>query len=83
MIEKGLYAAPEGLDSLGNDEQGIEIEIVDPEEVNIHMGKTIFTRIFDLSFAFGNNFLSDLIIRLDCVIERFNFSSKLLFCSDV
>ena len=40
MIEKGLYAAPEGLDSLGNDEQGIEIEIVDPEEVNIHMGDT-------------------------------------------
>lgn len=33
-IDKGLYAAPQGLEALGDDE-GIEIEIVDPEEVNI------------------------------------------------
>jgi len=43
-IEKSLYAAPEGLESLipeeGDqvDDQGIEIEIVDPEEVTINAG---------------------------------------------
>jgi len=37
MIEKGLYQAPEGLESL-TDEPALEIEIVDPEEVNIHAG---------------------------------------------
>ena len=39
-IEKSLYAAPEGLESLmpeEEDDQGIEIEIVDPEEVTINM----------------------------------------------
>ena len=33
-IEKGLYAAPQGLDSL-NEEPDLQIEVVDPEEVNI------------------------------------------------
>ena len=40
-IEKSLYAAPEGLESLMPDtegDQGIEIEIVDPEEVTINTG---------------------------------------------
>jgi len=38
-IEKSLYAAPEGLESLmpETEEEGIEIEIVDPEEVTINM----------------------------------------------
>jgi hypothetical protein len=39
-IEKSLYAAPEGLESLMPEEEGdqaIEIEIVDPEEVTINM----------------------------------------------
>jgi hypothetical protein len=39
-IEKSLYAAPEGLESLmpeDEGDQGIEIEIVDPEEVSINM----------------------------------------------
>ena len=39
-IEKSLYAAPEGLESLMPEEEGdqaIEIEIVDPEEVSINM----------------------------------------------
>jgi len=39
-IEKSLYAAPEGIESLmpeTEDDQGIEIEIVDPEEVTINM----------------------------------------------
>ena len=34
-MDKGLYAAPQGLESLGADEEGIEVEIIDPEEVNI------------------------------------------------
>ena len=34
-IEKSLYQAPVGLDSLAADEEAIEIEIVDPESVTI------------------------------------------------
>ena len=34
-MDKGLYQAPLGLESLGADEEGIEVEIVDPEAVNI------------------------------------------------
>jgi hypothetical protein len=37
-IDKSLYQAPAGIDSLSQDEEPIEIEIVDPEEVNIHAG---------------------------------------------
>jgi len=36
-IEKSLYAAPEGLAALENQEPDIEIEIEDPEEVKIKM----------------------------------------------
>jgi hypothetical protein len=36
-MEKGLYQAPEGIDALAEKEEPIEIEIVDPEEVNISM----------------------------------------------
>jgi hypothetical protein len=36
-MEKGLYQAPEGIDALAEKEESIEIEIVDPEEVNISM----------------------------------------------
>ena len=34
-MDKGLYQAPLGLESLGADEEGIEVEIVDPEAVDI------------------------------------------------
>jgi hypothetical protein len=37
-IDKSLYQAPVGIDALAQDEEPIEIEIVDPEEVNIHAG---------------------------------------------
>jgi len=37
-IDKSLYQAPAGLDALAQEEEALEIEIVDPEEVNIHMG---------------------------------------------
>jgi hypothetical protein len=39
-IEKSLYAAPMGLESLAPDEGAIEIEIEDPESVTIHAGDT-------------------------------------------
>jgi len=38
-IDKSLSSAPQGLESLSQpDDEGIEIEIVDPEEVTIHAG---------------------------------------------
>jgi hypothetical protein len=37
-IDKGLYAAPVGIDAAAVEEQEIEIEIVDPEEVTIKAG---------------------------------------------
>lgn len=37
-FDKSLYQAPAGLDELAQAEEGIEIEIVDPDEVNIRMG---------------------------------------------
>ena len=35
-IDKGLYSAPAGIEELAQDEEPIEIEIIDPEQVNIH-----------------------------------------------
>jgi uncharacterized membrane protein len=37
-VDKSLYQQPMGIDSLAEDEEPLEIEIVDPEEVNIHAG---------------------------------------------
>jgi hypothetical protein len=37
-VDKGLYQAPMGIEQLSQDEEPLEIEIVDPEAVNIHMG---------------------------------------------
>jgi len=37
-IDKSLYQAPEGIESLGEKEEPLEIEIVDPESVTIGMG---------------------------------------------
>jgi len=36
-FDKSLYQAPAGLEELAQAEEGIEIEIIDPEAVNIHM----------------------------------------------
>jgi hypothetical protein len=38
-IDKALYQQPTGIDALAQDEEAIEIEIVDPEEVNIKAGE--------------------------------------------
>jgi hypothetical protein len=35
-IDKALFQQPQGIDALGQDEEAIEIEIVDPEGVSIH-----------------------------------------------
>ena len=37
-IDKALYQQPQGIDSLAEAEAPLEIEIIDPEEVNISMG---------------------------------------------
>lgn len=37
-IDKALYQAPEGLETLGQDEEAIEIEIENPESVTINAG---------------------------------------------
>jgi hypothetical protein len=37
-IDKALYQQPTGIDALAQNEEAIEIEIVDPEEVNIRAG---------------------------------------------
>ena len=37
-IDKALYSAPTGIEELAQDEEPIEIEIIDPEEVNINAG---------------------------------------------
>jgi hypothetical protein len=37
-IDKALFQQPQGIESLAQDESPIEIEIVDPEEVNIGVG---------------------------------------------
>ena len=34
-IDKALYQQPQGIDELGEQEEALEIEIIDPEEVNI------------------------------------------------
>ena len=37
-IDKALYQQPQGIDELGEQEEPLEIEIIDPEEVNIRAG---------------------------------------------
>ena len=37
-IQKSLYEAPMGIEAAAQDIEPIEIEIIDPEEVNIEMG---------------------------------------------
>jgi len=58
-IEKSLSSAPQGLESLAPmDDEGIEIEIVDPEEVTIDLGgieiKTQVTRNAGIAIWFAD-----------------------------
>ena len=36
-VDKGLYEAPKGMEEMAQDEPDLEIEIVDPDEVNINV----------------------------------------------
>ena len=58
-VDKGLYQAPMGIEQLAEDEEPIEIEIVDPEEVNIQIGDMDISIIPDED-DFGEN-LAELI----------------------
>ena len=59
-IENSLYAAPVGLDSLGENESPIEIEVVDPESVTINAGDMEITIIPDGEDDFGKNLAEDM-----------------------
>ena len=51
-FDKSLYQAPAGLEELAQAEEGIEIEIIDPEAVNIHMdGLDISLEQIDTDFG--------------------------------
>jgi hypothetical protein len=55
-IDKALYQAPEGIEALAQKETPLEIEIVDPEEVNISMGDLEISLTPDEEEeGFGNN----------------------------
>jgi len=60
-IENSLYAAPVGLDSLGEEESPIEIEVVDPESVTINAGDMEITIVPDgEEDDFGKNLAEDM-----------------------
>ena len=59
-IENSLYAAPVGLDSLGENESAIEIEVVDPESVTINAGDMEITIVPDGEDDFGKNLAEDM-----------------------
>ena len=52
-VDKGLYAAPVGIDEAAIEEQAIEIEIEDPESITIGIGDTEI--IIDLSSILSPN----------------------------
>ena len=65
-IEKGLYAAPEGIEGLAEAEEEMSIDIVDPEMVTLDDGSVEITLVSDSSIGgmgeFDSNiaeFLSD------------------------
>ena len=59
-VDKGLYQAPQGIESLAQDEEPIEIEIVDPEEVHIKAGPLEIDIEPAEDSDFGNNLAEDL-----------------------
>ena len=60
-MDKGLYQAPLGLEALGADEEGIEVEIIDPEEVNIEgPGFALSIREGDLEEDFDANLAEEM-----------------------
>lgn len=60
-IDKGLYAAPQGIADAAEQEEPIEIEIIDPEEVNIEMGDLeLSIRPGEDEESFGANLAEDM-----------------------
>ena len=59
-IEKGLYAAPEGLEEAAESEEGLEIEIVDPEMVTLDDGSMEITLIPDANVGDMTDFDANL-----------------------
>ena len=59
-IDKALYQQPQGMEDLAQNEEAIEIEIVDPEMVNIHAGDLDITMIPDGEDDFNENLAEDM-----------------------
>lgn len=59
-IDKALNQQPQSMDDLSQGEEAIEIEIVDPEMVNIHMGDLDITMIPDGEDDFNENLAEDM-----------------------
>ena len=60
-IDKALYQQPKGIETLAQDEEPIEIEIIDPEEVNIHAGSMeLSIRPGEDEDTFGQNLAEEL-----------------------
>jgi len=64
-IEKGLYAAPEGIEEAAELEEGLEIEIVDPEMVTLDDGSMEITIVPDANVGEMTDFDANLAEFLD------------------
>ena len=64
-IEKGLYAAPEGLEEEAKEGAGLEIEIVDPEMVTLDDGSMEITIVPDAKIGDMTDFDANLAEFLD------------------
>ncbi len=59
-IDKALYQQPQGMEELAQDEDAIEIEIVDPEAVNISIGDLEISMMPGEEDDFGVNLAEDI-----------------------
>jgi hypothetical protein len=59
-IDKALYQQPQGMEELAQDEEAIEIEIIDPEAVNIHAGDLEISMMADGEDNFNENLAEDM-----------------------
>ena len=59
-IDKALYQQPQGMEELAQDEEPIEIEIVDPEAVNISIGDLEISMMPGEEDDFGKNLAEDM-----------------------
>jgi len=85
-IDKALFQSPQGLESEADGMEGIEIEIIDPEEVNIHAGDLEISiepgepsiDNFDANLAefLPESFITTLASELSCDIDNDRNSRK-------